>query len=141
MEKECYMESENVKRKIESYPTVARVFADDIRNLIYETAKQENLGNIEESIKWGEPSFKAANGSPIRIDWKLNTPDKFYIFFNCRTILVETFREIYSSALKFEGNRAIVLELSEEIPKNILQHCISLALNYHKIKNIPLLGV
>ncbi len=134
------MEDENVKRKIESYPEDSKLLAIKIKSIIYETAIQEGIHKIEESLKWGEPSFKAQGGSPIRMDWQANTPDKFYIFFNCNTNLIETFRELYGSVLKFEGNRAIVLNLSEKIPEQILHHCISLALRYHKLKKRPLLG-
>jgi len=31
-------------------------------------------------------------------------------------------------------------ELSEKIPEKIFKHCISLALIYHELKKIPLLG-
>lgn len=134
------MEDEKVKQKIESYPDKARTFASEIRSLIYAAAEHEGIYPIEESLKWGEPSFKAPSGSPIRMDWKPNNPDIFFVFFNCNTTLVETFREIYGSELKFEGKRAIVLDISQKIPKSVLRHCLSLALRYHKIKKLPLLG-
>lgn len=134
------MESVNVSRKINSYPVDVREYANKIRSLIHETAGQEGIFVIEESLKWGQPSFDAVDGSPIRMDWSAKTPDNFYIFFNCKTILIETLRELYGTALKFEGNRAIVLELSEKVPTVVLQHCISLALKYHRLKKFPLLG-
>lgn len=130
------MENENVSRKIETYPKEAREYANKIRTLIYETAQQEGIHKIEESLKWGEPSFKAVNGSPIRMDWKSRTPKKLFVFFNCKSILVETFREIYGNKLQFEGNRAIVLDLTDVIPIQILEHCFSMALKYHKIKKL-----
>jgi hypothetical protein len=131
------MENENVRQKIESYPKEARAYAHKIRSLIYETAQQEGVCILEESLKWGEPSFKAVNGSPIRMDWKSKTPNKFFVFFNCKTNLVDTYRGVYGSELQFEGTRAIVLDLSEEIPRQILEHCFSIALKYHKIKKLP----
>ena len=134
------MEHENVRLKILSYPESARVYANEIICLIYETAEADGLDKIDESLKWGEPSFKVRNGSPVRFDWKPKFPNNFFIFFNCKTILIDTFREFYGSILNFEGNRAIVLDLGEPIPKEILQHCISMAINYHKIKKLPLLG-
>lgn len=76
------MAKEDVDKKIESYPKEARLYANKIRSLIYETAKQEGINKIEETLKWGEPSFKVVNGSPIRIDWKSNTPNNFFLFFN-----------------------------------------------------------
>lgn len=134
------MENENVRKKIETYPEQVRDFANEVITIIYEVAKEEGIDQVEESLKWGEPSFRTQHGSPIRFDWKSNHPDNFFIFFNCKTILVETFRELYGTALKFEGNRAIVLNYSEELPKNILKHCITLAFDYHRIKHLPFLG-
>jgi hypothetical protein len=80
-------------------------------------------------------------GSTVRFDWKERTPQHYFIFFNCKTKLVDTFRELYSDDLEFEGNRAIVLTLSDPIPRAILQHCIELSLTYKSIKHLPLLGV
>lgn len=135
------MIDKNVMNKIDLYPEKAKSFAINIRDLIYETAVIERVEIIEETLKWGEPSFKATDGTPIRIDWKENTPDLFYIFFNCQTLMIEACKELYQSKLVFEGNRAIVLSLLVEPPRQILQHCFSLALRYHKIKKLPLLGV
>lgn len=134
------MEQVNVKTKIDSYPEKARIYAKQIRALIYKTAELEGIDRIEESLKWGEPSFKSPGGSPVRMDWKAKNPGNFYIFFNCKTTLVETFRILYDSRLKFEGSRAIIMDLTENIPEDILIHCFSMALKYHKLKKLPLLG-
>ena len=134
------MRDENVTFKIETYPTQAKIVATTIRELIFATAKAENSEIIEETLKWGEPSFKATKGTPIRMDWKEKTPDKFYIFFNCQTAMIDTCREIYGTRLSFEGNRAIVLTLSEELPIEILQRCFSLAVKYQLLKQLPFLG-
>jgi hypothetical protein len=135
------MEYSIIDSRIDNYPQNASAFATQIRELIHQTAHENSLGDVEESLKWGEPSFKTRHGSPVRMDWKASSPGKFYIFVNCKTILVETYREIYGSVLSFEGTRAIVLELGEPVPEKILKHCIYLALNYHRLKKLPMLGV
>jgi len=61
------------------------------------------------------------------------------VFFNCKTRLVETFKEVYFDVFKFQTNRAIVLKLDQPTPPE-LKACFAMALNYHKIKNRPLLG-
>ncbi len=40
----------------------------------------------------------------------------------------------------FEGKRAIVFRESDELPVEQLKHCVSLALTYHRVKHLPLLG-
>ena len=62
------------------------------------------------------------------------------MYFNCNTSLVDKFRELYGDVFMFEGNRAIVFGEADEIPVAELKHCISLALTYHRVKRLPLLG-
>jgi hypothetical protein len=128
------------QKKIESYPEGAKKALLKVRSIILEIAQQQSLGNVEETLKWGEPSYLVKGGSAVRIDWKEKTPEQLFIFFNCKTKLIDTFRELYSDDLEFQGNRAIVLNLNESIPTAILQHCIELSLTYKSIKDLPLLG-
>lgn len=90
-------------------------------------------GEIEESLKWGEPSYspiKPKVGSPIRIN-KIKTSDKYANFFNCQSNLVPTFKRVYPEKFNYGGNRSIIFELNDKIPVKELSHCISLALTYH----------
>lgn len=75
------------------------------------------------------------------MDWKQKTPSRYYLFFNCQTKLVDTFRELYSDSLEFQGNRAIILSLSAPLPEASIKTCLELALTYQKRKNLPLLGM
>lgn len=122
------------------YPEEARKKLSDLRALILNIASELELGEVEETLKWGEPSYSVQSGSPIRIDWKLKSPSNYYLFFNCKTTLVDTFRELHADELEFQGNRAIVLRLSEPLPEQAIMHCITLGLTYQKVKDLPLLG-
>ncbi len=123
------------------YPDSVRKRLLELRNLILETASEiEEITNLEETLKWGEPSYLTKHGSTIRIDWKKKSPDQFAVYFKCTSKLVPTFKTVYKETFEFEGNRAIVFKLDSKIPKNELKHCISMALMYHKIKHLPLLG-
>ncbi len=132
--------NEKIKEKIHLYPKDAKVVFISLRKLLFSVAKERELGEVEEDLKWGEPSYKTISGSPVRIAWKENKPDQISLFFNCNTSLVETFREIYTDSLQFEGNREIVVPISEPFPEPELTHCLFMALNYHKLKKLPLLG-
>jgi len=129
-----------VEKKFQSYPKHVREKMDQLRSLILSTAEELQTDEVQESLKWGEPTYTAKSGSPIRIDWKEKAPDNYYMFFNCQTILVETFRELYSKELEFDGKRAIVLSLAEDMPVQAVKHCTELALNYKNLKTLPLLG-
>lgn len=132
--------NQSIKQKFDTYPVEASVVIQELRALIYQVAEKHQLGDVTESLKWGEPSYSVVGGSPIRIDWKPRSPNSVSLFFNCKTNLVDTFREIYADSLKLIGNRELCLEIAAPLPKNKLSHCILLAQTYHKIKSLPLLG-
>lgn len=130
----------SVKHKFESYPKDVSIQLNSIRELIFSTAKQEGINDLTETLKWGEPSYISKVGSTIRFDWKTKTPQQFCIYFNCKTILIETFKEIYGDTFAFDGNRAIIFKLGNNLPLKELAHCISMSLRYKKIKHLELLG-
>jgi hypothetical protein len=132
--------TKEIQSLLDSYPEPARVYLIKIRDLIHDIAEEESLGLITESLKWGEPSFASKKGSPIRMDWKAKHPDVVSIFFNCKTTLVETFKEVYGHSLQFAGSREIIISLEKPMPIQELRGCLAMALRYHELKHLPLLG-
>jgi len=131
----------DVKQVFDAYPQNIRSKMMSIRQLVLETSKEiESIKSIEETLKWGEPSYLTKSGSTIRMDWKKSKPDHYAIYFHCKTKLVDTFKEIYKDKFNFQGNRAIVFNVKDKVPVNELKHCITLSLTYHNIKHLPLLG-
>ncbi len=130
----------NVKKKYDAYPDSVQKYFLNIRAAIFEVAKAEGL-DIEETLKWGEPSYLAKGGSTIRVDWKPKFPNQLSVYFNCKTSLVETFKEVFGNVFRYEGNREVIFALSETLPLTEFKACVSLSLRYHKIKNLPLLGM
>ena len=125
-----------------NYPDLIRKKMLNLRSLILKAASEiEEISNLEETLKWGEPSYLAKNGSTIRIDWKKNKPDQYAIYFKCTSMLVPTFKMIYKDIFRFESNRAIIFQVEDEIPEVELKKCITAALTYHKVKHLPTLGV
>ncbi len=130
-----------VKLKFKTYPEEIKSKLNVLRNLILETAAEDStIEQVEETLKWGEPSYLVPKGSTIRIDWKAKTPNQYAMYFKCTTKLVSTFREVYGDLFKYEKNRAILFNLNDKVPKIELKECISLALTYHSVKNKPRLG-
>lgn len=130
-----------VNSKFESYPKEVKAKMDNLRNLILATASEiAHIEEVEETLKWGEPSYVVKKGSTIRIDWKPNTPNQYALYFNCNTSLVETFKIVYGKLFKYEKNRAILFDLQENIPEKELKTCIKMALQYHLLKGKPFLG-
>ena len=131
--------NEKVENVFESYPPTIKKKMMELRELVFDTAATiDEVGELEETLKWGEPSYvtaKTKSGSTLRMDWKPKHPDQFAMYFHCQTKLVSTFRQLYPNKFHFEGNRAIVFGIEDEIPRDELSHCIALTLNYHNMKN------
>jgi hypothetical protein len=117
-----------------SYPRRLQLKLLALRQLILDTAAAtDGVGTLEETLKWGQVSYltkESKSGSTIRIDQVKSEPDKYALYFHCQTNLVETFRELYPN-LVYGGNRCILLDATEALPKAALRHCVALALTYH----------
>jgi Domain of unknown function (DU1801) len=126
-----------VQAVFDSYPPVLCKKLLVLRQLILDTAAStEGVGSLNETLKWGEPAYVTVNkkGSTVRIDCKKNQ-DRYAIYFNCNTTLVDTFRSLFPHTFTFEGNRALLFEASAALPKKELAFCIGMALTYHQKKN------
>ena len=137
-------DTENVNFKVEAvlktYPDTVQPKLLYLRQLIFETADALTL-ELEETLKWGEPSYLSPHGSTIRIDWKAKKPQQYAMYFKCTSKLVSAFREVYGNTFNFENTRAIVFQMGDAVPATELKVCIAAALRYHKIKHLPLLGL
>lgn len=89
----------------------------------------ESSIKIEERSKWGQLSFAAPNGTPIRIDKISDTQIGFFV--HCQTNLVEAGESIFSDTLNFSKNRAIILAIDQALPEEQLKVCIDQAFHYH----------
>ena len=114
-------------------PIKARLLA--LRRLIFDTAKAtKGVGALQETLKWGQPSYlttETKSGSTIRIDQVKSAADQYAVYFHCQTDLVETFRELYPTEMRYGGNRSILLNAGDGLPETALRHCVALALTYH----------
>ncbi|MEQ9290268.1 MAG: DUF1801 domain-containing protein [Cyclobacteriaceae bacterium] len=125
----------------DKYPAKARVKIQNLRRLIVETASEvAEIQGLEETLRWGEPSYIVKKGSTIRIDWKEKTPDQYAMYFKCTSRLVPTFKMVFGDMFRFEGTRAIVFQMDEELPEAELKKCITAGLTYHRVKHLSLLG-
>lgn len=135
------VQNQLVVSKFDNYPNKVKPQMDNLRSLILQTAEEiDSISEMEETLKWGEPSYLVKKGSTIRIDWKPKAPNQYAIYFKCTSSLVETFKVIFGDQFKYEKNRAVVFEIDEKVPTEELKMCIGMALQYHDLKNKPLLG-
>jgi len=132
----------DVELVFSNYPDLVRKKLLKLRMIILETAREiEGVSNLDETLKWGEPSYLVKKGSTIRIDWKEKKPGQYAIYFKCTSRLVPTFKMVYGNIFRFEGDRAIIFNMEDNIPTSELKKCISAALLYHRVKHLPTLGI
>lgn len=142
MEKLKVKSNPEVKKVFRKYPKEAREKLQYLRNLVLETAEEiEGVKEVEETLKWGQPSYLTKLGSTLRMDWSEETPDQYAMYFQCTSRLVPTFREVFGHVLTLERNRAILFQMDEALPEGELKKCIATALTYHKAKHKPMLGL
>jgi hypothetical protein len=124
-----------VEAAFDAYPKPLRPKLLALRRLILDTARNTiGVGAIEETLKWGQPSYltpETKSGSTIRIDAIKAKAGQYAVYFHCQTNLVETFRELYPSEFSYGGNRCIILNAADDVPEPALRHCVALALTYH----------
>lgn len=75
------------------------------------------------------------------MDWKSKSPNQYATYFKCASRLVATFRDAFGDIFEFEGNRAIVFQIEDQLPEAELKSCIKAALRYHKVKQLARLGI
>ena len=127
---------------MDTYPELVRDKLLFLRELILEVASEvESVELLEETLKWGEPSYVTKHGSTVRIDWKEKKPDQYGMYFKCTSKLVPTFKAVFGDEFTYEGDRAIIFKMNDDVKVGDLRRCIATALEYHKVKELEFLGM
>ena len=122
-----------------SYPEAVRSRLFGLRQLILDTAEETNgVGAIEETLKWGQPAYltsETGSGSTIRIaPTEPASGHDYAMYFICHTDLVQTFERMFGHVFTYGRNRALLFNVSDEIPEAQLRECVAMALTYHQSK-------
>lgn len=124
-----------VQERFAGYPSADRRRLMAIRETILDVAAgTDGVGPIEETLKWGQPSYltpATRSGTTLRID--AHPDGGVAIYVHCQTDLVDTFRSRYP-ALIYEGTRCVRLPADTPVPEAQLRHMIALTLTYHARK-------
>ncbi|MFT7688412.1 MAG: hypothetical protein ACI9FB_003776 [Candidatus Azotimanducaceae bacterium] len=135
-------DNQAVASVFEGYPVEVGCGLMCMRDLIFEVAADlDPLIDLEESLRWGEPAYLCKSGSTIRLGFKKSNPAEYGMYFNCKAQLIETIQEVYGADFQYEGQRALIFQVGQKINSAALKQCIALALRYHKLKHLPLLGL
>ncbi len=126
----------DVAAAFDALPDSVRPQLLEMRDLLFDVAaRTDGIGEVVETLKWGQPSYltvRPKSGSTVRLG--VSKDGRPAMFCHCQTTLVGEYRNLYHSAFDFEGNRAVILKEEVALPVAELQHCIALALTYHRRK-------
>jgi len=138
------MKTSQINTVLSGYPDAQRVRLEQLRNLVHAVADNvSDITGIEESLKWGQPSFAAkpkGMSSPVRIDKK---DEGVSVYFICTTDLVERFRDIYPDNFNYIGNREIHFALPSPKAGEVLVKLATSGVNPSDVKSRaarPLVG-
>jgi len=123
-----------VRAVFDAYPPALAEALDYLRLLILEAARAADV-ELVETLKWGQPAYLPARprtGTTIRIDAVKGSADRYALYVNCKTTLMDSYRLLYPDAFAFEGQRALIFSTDEPPPDEALRHCVTLALTYHR---------
>ncbi|PTX57334.1 uncharacterized protein DUF1801 [Litoreibacter ponti] len=104
-----------------------RAGLDHLRARILACAASKGIA-VEESVKWGQPSFKAPHGSPLRIGCPKQ--GSFALYAHCATSLIADYAALHPG--RFEGNCAVLFDTVAEAEAQPLEALIMAALTYHR---------
>lgn len=122
----------DVAAAFDAMPADARDILLNVRDLVAEEAKSPDVGDLEECLKWGQPSYVTRHpktGTTLRLACtKAGEPA---LFTHCQSGVMEAFRSIAPKEVEVRGNRAAVLEIDKPFPRDAVSTLIRLALTYH----------
>ncbi len=128
-------EDKAVEARFEGYLPIIKTKLLVLRQLILQVAAETPaVGRLEETLKWGQPSYltpETKSGSTIRIDRVGSDSTQYAMYFNCKTTLIETFKGLYPDDFTYDGTRAIIFDVNDELDLEAVKHCIWLTLTYH----------
>lgn len=124
-----------VKLVYDRVPKSIRSKVLQLRRWILEVAAecQHEIGNVEETLKWGVPSYLPRRkniGTTTRIEWGDNKKE-FGLFFHCQTKMISRIRKKFAKKLTYQGDRAVIFHYDDKLPEKELKVCIRMALRYH----------
>lgn len=121
-------QSPQIKAAFAAFPDPARTHLRHLRALIFEVAATLPIGPLSESLKWGQPSYTTAKSTPIRL--ALTKDLDIAILAHCQSTVISDFRDIARPDMRFDGNRALLLDAGSMPEPAAITPLIRAALSY-----------
>ncbi len=126
-----------VEQYFTTLPQEARIHLENLRDIIRAAAEASGAAPLEESLKWGQPSFAPSKrmGTPIRLSWSQKSPERVEMLVHCQTSLVDAWRHRFGDLFDYDGTRAVHIPLEQPLPEKPLHIMAVMALTYHQQKS------
>lgn len=119
----------DIQDAFDALPDSVRPILLRLRALIFEmAATMPDAPVVQETIKWGQPSYAVPKGTPMRLG--MTNTGHPAIFVHCQSTLVSDMRLALEPALCFDGNRAVLIPPDAALPEQAVRHFIHAALTY-----------
>ena len=112
---------------IETWPEAALDRFIEIRRIILDAADTPP----DESLKWGQPAWRAARGTTLRCNWSADRAQVITLYVICTSDMAARVKELYPDAFTFEGSRGFAMPLSAPLPRTAISHLARMAHRYH----------
>ncbi|WP_299042453.1 hypothetical protein [uncultured Tateyamaria sp.] len=123
--------------RIETWPQPAQTQFVKLRQIVHDVATSAEIGPLDESLKWGQPSWRpkrARVGSTLRVDWSPSTPDRLLAFVDCKTNLAAQMDTRFPGQFHNDGRRALGFDLDKPLDEDAVWQLVHLTLTYHRAK-------
>ena len=135
--KHTKFENPDIRQAYYKFPKSMQTKMLEVREIIFEIAKNNKIEKINEILKWGDPIYQTSrskNGTPIKIIYKKSMETNFSLSIISTTNLIEKFKQTYPKTFYFNGDREVIINTNKKIPRKEIYYFIELALTY-KEKN------
>lgn len=114
-----------------AFPQPAHETLLAMRELIFEIAATLPIDGVQESLKWGQPSYignKPNSGTPVRLG--LTKAGDVAVLTHCQSTVMSDFQAICPRDLRFDDNRALLLDADTPPDPAVIAPLIRAALTY-----------
>lgn len=101
-----------------------------LRDLILDEARSLGITNVNECLRWGQPSYISPIGTALRIG--APKTGGFALHTHCQTSVIPEFEEQFGAEFTIEGSRAVHFQSESEIHPDKLRLMIAHALQYKR---------
>jgi len=99
--------------------------------MIFDIAATLPVGPVEETLKWGQPSYSTPQtkaATPIRLS--VTKKGDVGVFTHCQSSVMSDFQALAPPDLRFDGNRALLLDAAALPAPDQIAPLINAALTY-----------